>query len=538
MTADLSPTGRAANLARMRTETFDLLVVGGGIVGAGIARDAAMRGLRTALVDRGDFGSGTSSKTSRLVHGGLRYLKKFRIGLVRQAVRERDRLIRQSPSLVRPLAFTIPAYEGRGTGPLTLRFGLWVYDFLSRDKVLPRRRWLTSAGVQDREPGLAASGLGGGGVYHDALTNDARLVLALVRSAAESGATVANHAGVTELLREGGRVVGARIRDRMTQEAFDLRATVVVNATGVWLDRLRSASTAAPTLRPTKGIHIFLRRDKIGNREAVVLNAKRDGRMLFVLPWGALTLVGTTDTDFDGDPDRVLPTPDDVRYLLEAVNEAFPRARVGPADVVSAYAGLRPLIREGTPKEESDISREHDVFEDADGLLSVAGVSLTTHRAMAEEVVDRVCDRLGRKLACRTADAGLGPSPGYANELRALGVEALAAGFLASRHPLADIRPWLGKPSAEDRIVPELPYPWIEVSIAVECEMAATLDDVMVRRLGLFYESPDQGLAVAAGVAERMGAHLGWDAARVENELQAYRELVAEHRTFMEGHDR
>jgi glycerol-3-phosphate dehydrogenase len=519
----------------MQSEPFDLLVVGGGIVGAGIARDAALRGLRTALVDRGDFASGTSGKTSRLVHGGLRYLKNFKIGLVRQAVRERDRLIRESPSLVRPLAFTIPAYAERGMGPLTLRFGLWAYDFLSRDKVLPRRRWLTPSRVREREPGLSDAGLRGGGVYHDALTNDARLVLAVVRSAADAGAAVANHAEVVQLLREGGRVVGAQVRDRISPGTSEVRASVVVNATGVWLDRLRSKPEGTPTLRPTKGIHVFLPRKKLGNREAVVLNAKRDGRMLFVLPWGSLTLVGTTDTDFAGDPDRVVPTADDVAYLLDAVNEAFPQGRVAPEDVVSAYAGLRPLIREDSTEEESDISREHEVFDDSDGLISVAGGKLTTHRAMAEEVVDRVCERLGAPRPCGTADASLGPGTGTADALRALGLEEATARFLASRHPAEDVRPWLGKPSAEDRVVPSLPYLWIEVSMAVESEMAQTLEDVLVRRLGLFYETEDQGLAVAPRVAERMGAHLGWDAARTEAELRAYRSLVEEHRRFRGG---
>lgn len=538
MSADFSPRGRAANVARLGSESFDLLVVGGGIVGAGIARDAALRGLRTALVERRDFASGTSGKTSRLVHGGLRYLKNFKVGLVRQAVRERDRLIRESPELVRPLAFTIPAYEDRGMGPLTLRFGLWVYDFLSREKVLPRRRWLTASKVQEREPRLSPSGLRGGGLYHDALTNDARLVLAVIRAAADAGAVVANHAEVVELLRADGRVSGARVRDRTNQRILEVRSSIVVNATGVWLDRLRSKAATVPTLRPTKGIHVFLPRQKLGNREAVVLNAKRDGRMLFVLPWGTLTLVGTTDTDFEGDPDRVVPTADDVAYLLEAVNEAFPEARVGPADVISSYAGLRPLIREGEARSESDISREHDIFDDSDGLISIAGGKLTTHRAMAEEVVDRVCSRLRRNLQCRTGEEGVGPIPGTTDELLAFGLEESVARFLGSRHDAADVRPWLGKPSAGDRIDPSLPYLWIEVSIAVESEMAQILEDVMVRRLGLFYESADQGVGVAPSVAERMGAHLGWNSARVADELRAYRELVDAHREFKEEHGR
>lgn len=536
MTPDLSPGGRAGNLARLRSETFDVLIVGGGVVGAGVARDAATRGLRTALVERGDFASGTSGKTSRLVHGGLRYLKNLKFGLVRQAIRERDRLLRQAPALVKPLAFTIPAYEGRGMGRRSLRFGLWAYDVLSRDKVLPPRQWLTPTQVHEREPRLASRSLDGGGLYHDAVANDARVVLAVVRAAADAGAVVANHLEVTDLARAQGRVVGAHVRDPQGSDAFEVRASVVVNATGVWLDRLRSAPRA--TLRPTKGIHIFLPRKKVGNREAVVLSAKRDGRILFVLPWGTLTLVGTTDTDFSGDPDRVLPDAADVAYLLDTVNESFPEAHVGPADVVSAYAGLRPLVREGTPKDESDVSREHEVFEDEDGLISVAGGKLTTHRAMAEEVVERVCARLGRALPCRTQDAPIGPEASGVAALRALGIEESVARFLASRHPVEDVRPWIGKPSAEDRVIPELPYLWIEVSIAVEAEMASTLEDVMVRRLGLFYEAADQGLAAAPKVAERMGAHLGWDGPRQEAEVTAYRTLVADHRRCLEAHDR
>lgn len=535
MSADFSFRGRAANLERMRSESFDLLVIGGGIVGAGIARDAAMRGLRTALVERGDFASGTSGKTSRLIHGGLRYLKNFKIGLVRQAVRERDLLLEQGPALVKPLAFTIPAYEGRGMGRTTLRFGLWVYDFLSRDKVLPRRRWLSQDQVKEREPQLSGDGLGGGGLYHDAIANDARVVLAVVRSAADAGALVADYASVTEILRESGRASGALVHDRIAGADFEVHAAVVVNATGVWLDRLRGDVSASEALRPTKGIHIFLPRRKVGNREAVVLNAKRDGRMLFVLPWGALTLVGTTDTDYGGDSERVVPDSADVAYLLEAVNDAFPGAHATPADVVSAYAGLRPLIRPRSAQEESDISREHEIFVDHDGLISVAGGKLTTHRAMAEDVVDRVCARLGRRVRCATADAPIGPSPSAVDELRALGLEENVARFLGSRHPVEDVRPWIGKPSAEDRILSDLPYLWIEVSLAVGTEMAMTLEDVMVRRLGLFYEAPDQGLAVAPKVAERMGSHLGWDAARKEAEVRVYRELVREHRTFREA---
>lgn len=538
MTAAFSARVRKANLERMGAEAFDLAVVGGGIVGAGIARDAALRGLTVALVERGDFASGTSGKTSRLVHGGLRYLKNFKIGLVRQAVRERDLLLREAPALVKPLAFTIPAYRGRGSGPMTLRFGLFVYDLLSRDKVLPRRRWLDSAGVKAREAALAEGSLLGGGLYHDAVTNDARLVLAVVRSAADAGAVVANYAEAIETVQQDGRVAGLRVRDRLDGSLVGLQARVVVNATGAWIDWLRSGRGGAATVRPTKGIHVFLPRDRVGNKEAVVLSARRDGRVVFVLPWGRLTLVGTTDTDFAGDPDHVVPEADDVAYLLETVNEAFPAAHLGPADVVSAYAGLRPLIRGRREASESDISREHAIFQDGDGLISVAGGKLTTHRAMAQEIVDLVCQRLGRPASRVTASKPFGPDIDAVRAFEAMGFDRETADHLASRHEPAEIEPWLHEPGARERIDPSLPYLQVEVCAAAESEMAMTLADALVRRLGVFYESPDQGLGAAPGAAERLADHLAWTPARVASEIEEYRTLVADHRRFREDHGR
>lgn len=522
----------------MGSETFDLVVVGGGIVGAGIARDATMRGLKTALVERGDFASGTSGKTSRLVHGGLRYLKNFKIGLVRQAVRERDLLLRHARGLVKPLAFTIPAYKDGGTGKTSLRVGLFIYDFLSRDKVLPRRNWLAPEAVKKREPRLKDRSLVGGGLYYDALTDDARLVLAVVRAAADARAVVANYAEVIECVLESGRVVGVRVRDRMTGNLIGIRASVVVNATGVWLDWLRSSRPVDQTVRPTKGIHLFLPRERVGNRDAVVLGARQDGRMIFVLPWGRLTLVGTTDTDFRGDADHVVPDAEDVGYLLESVNEAFPEAHVGPSDVVSAYAGLRPLIHSKPTQKESDISREHEIFEDPDGLISVAGGKLTTQRAMAEDVVDLVCRRLGRRIASSTVAAPLGPNPDVQDGFRGLGFDEETAAHLASRHDPESIRRWLEEPQAREQIAPHQRYLWAEVCDAVEAEMALALSDVMVRRLGLFYETEDQGLSVAQRVAERMADHLGWKEDRIRSEVAEYEKLVADHRRFREDHGR
>jgi glycerol-3-phosphate dehydrogenase len=519
----------------MRSGVLDLLVVGGGIVGAGVARDAASRGFRTALVERGDFASGTSGKTSRLIHGGLRYLQTFKVGLVRLAVRERDLLVDRAPALVHPVPFLIPAYRDRGPGPALLRFGLFLYDVLSRKK-LPRREWVGPPGARDREPRLRRQGLRGAGLYYDAWANDGRLVLSVVQDAARLGAEVANHVEVVELFRNGDRVRGARVHDRIAAASFDLHAHVIVNATGVWLDGLRTPRTS-PTIRPTKGIHIFLPRAKVGNRHALALTTRRDRRIVFVLPWDDLTLVGTTDTDFQGDPEHVVPDAGDVAYLLDAVNDAFPEANVHPEDVVSAYAGLRPLIRGNRAQHsESDISREHAIFLDPDGLISIAGGKLTTHRAMAEAVVTMAAQRLGRGRASQTREMPFGPPVRPLEEFIALGFDEPTALRLQGRHAPEQLRRHLDSPAARDRIVEGRPDVWAQVNVAVREEMAMTLADVLVRRLGLFYEAKDQGFDAAPEVASRMGLLLGWDAARTEREVEEYRALVIAHRGFRVDH--
>jgi len=535
---EFSARTRAANLDRLASETFDVLVVGGGVVGSGVARDAATRGLRTALVERDDFASGTSGKTSRLVHGGLRYLREYRVGLVRQAVRERDRLLATAPSLVHPLPFVIPAYRDRRPSSAALRFGLFLYDFLSRDKTVPRRVWLRPGEARMREPRLDSNHLRGAGIYYDAWTDDARLVLAIVKDAAAAGAVVANHAGVAELLRTDGAVRGARIHDAIRGTSMECRARVIVNATGVTLDDLRTA-TPVPTIRPTKGIHVFLPRSKVGNREALALTVRKDGRVVFVLPWGDLALVGTTDTDFHGDPREVLPDASDVDYLLAVVNDAFPDAHVGPEDVVSAYAGLRPLLRKGrSDVSESEVSREHVTFEDIDGLLSVAGGKLTTHRAMAEDVVDRVAARLDRRLPCVTRDRPFGPETRPLGEFSALGLDEPVALHLQDRTTPHAIRPYLDRPNGRERLIPDQPHLWAEVELALDEEMALSLADVLIRRLGLFYVTSDQALGVADAVADRMARFLGWDDATTDREVAAYAEIVRKHRAFRERHGR
>ncbi|HXF95366.1 MAG TPA: glycerol-3-phosphate dehydrogenase/oxidase, partial [Gemmatimonadales bacterium] len=416
----------------MAAEPVDLLVIGGGITGAGIARDAALRGIRTAIVEKGDWGSGTSSNSSRLVHGGLRYLEQRDFGLVFEASRERRVLLRVAPHLVRPLAFLFPVYRGARVPAWRLRAGLWLYDLLSLFRNVKSHRWLRPRRVRREEPALRDRDLVGAALYYDAQTDDARLVLATVRSAARAGALAANYAEVVSLAKPDGRVRGATVRDLLTGETRTVRALVVVNATGPWADAVRRLDDprAEPLLRPTKGAHVAVPRARIGHRHAVTMFSPIDGRVMFVLPWGELSYVGTTETDDAGSPDDVRVTADDVVYLLRSANAYFPNARLGPADVVSTWAGLRPLVVAAGDLPPGAVPREHRIVESPAGLVTIAGGKLTTYRVMAQDVVDLVARRLhdldGRPVAGRPPTHRLPLPGGEAADLEVL-VEAARA---------------------------------------------------------------------------------------------------------------
>ena len=530
----------------MAADPVDVLVIGGGITGTGIARDAALRGFRTALVDKADFGAGTSSHSSRLIHGGIRYLEQGALGLVFEASRERRVLLRIAPHLVRPLSFLFPVYRGGRVPAWKLRAGMWLYDLLAAFRNAGRHRWLRPKRVRKMEPGLRDRGLAGAALYYDAQTDDARLVLATVRSAARAGALVANYTEVTRLVNPDGRVRGATVRDVLTGETRTIRALVVVNAGGPWVDALRRLDDpgAQPLLRLTKGAHVVVPRRRIGNEHAVTLFSQIDGRVIFVLPWGHLSYVGTTDTDADSSPDEVRVTAEDVTYLLRSANAAFPDAHLTPTDIVSVWAGLRPLLRPPPSQDDSaapsQVSREHRIVESAHGLITIAGGKLTTYRVMARDVVDRVAARLheldGRPVAPRAPTDRLPLPGGEAAELdvlvegaRARGVtEATARHLVASYGSeaaavlnLVDRDRGLG-----DSILAGGPEIWAEVTHAVEREMALRVQDVLVRRLHLFYEYRDQATALVAPVAQRMKKLLGWDDVREAEELVDYFRLV------------
>jgi glycerol-3-phosphate dehydrogenase len=533
---------RKAALAALGTESFDVLVIGGGINGAGIARDAAMRGLRTAVVERSDFASGTSSRSSKLIHGGLRYLQQGHVGLVLEAVRERERMRRLAPHLVRPQEFVVPLYRGGPVGFSTLSVGLWAYDLLAGFWSVKRHRMLRPRALMEAEPALRRDGLKGAGLYWDYRTDDARLVLETAMAAAREGAVVLSYAGVTDFVKEGGKIVGARVTDLLGGEDVTVRAKVVVNAAGPWVDKITALDApGSPVLRLTKGVHVIVPRARIGNRAAFVLNAVQDGRVMFVIPWGEHALVGTTDTDHVGGPDTP-PTVEaaDVKYLLDTVNHYFPAASLVPADVVSAFAGLRPLV--GPPSASatspSDVSREEEIFVSDSGLVSIAGGKLTTYRLIAQSVVDRVVERLraaGDQRRIGRSRTGEVPLPGGTAEPGALAAAAISRDghgiapavieHLANRYG-SRLDEVLGLVVRDRRLaeplLPDLPEPRAEVVEAVEHEWAMTLDDVLRRRTQVALRDGAGGGAAAADVAALMADALGWDAERTRAAAERY----------------
>ncbi len=549
MEAPFSQASRAAALAAMSAEPVDLLVLGGGITGAGIARDAALRGIRTALVDQGDYGSATSSHSSRLIHGGLRYLEQFDFGLVFEALHERRVLLRIAPHLVRPLPFLFPVYRGARVPAWKLEAGMWLYDALAGFHNEHLHRWLGRKRVARLEPRLRTKGLQGASLYYDAQTDDARLVLATMRSAAQAGALVANYAEATSLLKSDGHVRGASVRDALGDRTYAVRALVVVNATGPWVDviRQRDDPQARPLLRLTKGAHVAVPRARIGHTHAVTLTSPIDGRVMFVLPWGDLSYIGTTDTDEAVAPDEVRTSGADVVYLLRSVNALFPDARLGPKDVISTWAGLRPMLAPAHERSASQVSREHRIVEAPSGLVTIAGGKLTTYRRMARDMVDLVAKRLraldGRPLAPRAATDRLPLPGGEAADLEVL-VESLRARDLPEGHARHLVRRYGSEAAAilnlverdrslGEQIVAGRPEVWAEVVHAVEREMAARLSDVLIRRLHLFYEDPAHGNSVSTVVAARMGDLLGWDKTRREEEVTDYTAQVKRSRAFL-----
>jgi glycerol-3-phosphate dehydrogenase len=531
-----------ATLGQLTAQPADLLVIGGGINGAGIARDAAMRGLRTILVEQNDLGSGTSSRSSRLIHGGLRYLEQGEFGMVLEANRERRTLQRIAPHLVWPLPFVFPVHRGDRISRWHLAAGMMLYDVLALFRNVRPHRMLGKRRMLEAEPMLRDRGLLGGARYYDAQCDDARLVIATARSAIHHGAMVANYVAVVALERTAGRVVGAQIEDRLTGERGVVRASVVVNATGPWTDQVRRLEDAgaAPLVQPTKGVHVVVDRSRLDHRDAIAFTSPIDGRVMFVLPWGDLSYIGTTDTDTPEAPEELSVTAHDIVYLLRSANSRFPSARLSVDDVRATWAGLRPLVVERDQRSASSRSREHAIVHGSGGMLTVAGGKLTTYRSLAAQVVDQAMRELRhRDGRSRRAEARTDEEPlpgGEAADLSQFRERGLELGIPAAsvdhllRHYGTEAAGIFNLGGADRRLLRQLlpPHPAIEAEVvhAVRRELAQTVEDVLVRRFHLYYEHPEQGVPAARRVAQLMGDELGWDNSRIEEEARRYRSFV------------
>jgi glycerol-3-phosphate dehydrogenase len=527
---------------------YDVVVLGGGMAGAGAARDLALRGLSVALVEKGDFASATTARSSKLIHGGLRYLELFDFGLVRESLTERERLGRLAPHLVRPLPFLVPIYRDSSRGLIKVRIGLTLYDWLTPGRTRERYRVLRAVDALSLEPGIRPEDLRGAGYYFDdLLLYPERLCLENVLSACRHGARAFNYAQVEEVRRDtGGAPNGVRVRDLLSGALATLGARVIVNATGPWVDELRARAgvgdRGAHILRRTKGIHCLLPR----LTERAIYQSTRDDRMIFVIPWRDFSLVGTTDTDFDGDLDRVHATRGEVEYLLQEVRRAVPDPRVVPDEVIYTYAGVRPLsFEEG--RRASDVSRAHKVVEEAGGrFLSITGTKLTCFRSLAEQLGDRVTRRLGRPAPARTGSLTLDGADEEAGQVEAhawLDVSADVAASGLSRETLETLVTLYGRnyrrvlelagkvPAGAEPLCPSNPDVVAQLHHAVHEELTVSLQDFLLRRTGIG-TSRCQGHDCAEAIAHRLAPLLGWSPRRIDAEVEAYQAHVARSQRF------
>ncbi len=544
---------RAAALEAIAGQHFEVVVIGGGITGAGVALDAASRGYSVALVERGDYAIGTSSRSSKMVHGGLRYLQNFDLGLVREALLERQLMVQLAPHLVYPTPFLVPAL-GEERRDRKLGLGLNMYDVMATTRVGRSRRELRASKDEDEDfywspdrhrtidreevlelvPALAARDPKDAYLFYDCQTDDVRLVLTVLGEAERFGAVMLNGADVTEVLSDGGRAAGVACVEAESGERFEVGADHVVNATGVWADTIRPEVVEeedVPRIAPSRGTHLVLDQADLPMGSAACIVPAGEGRMIFSLPWYGRTLVGTTDNDFDGDITHPHPGGEDVAYLLDAVNEFFAVA-LTQSDLVGAYAGVRPLISSGDPRKSVDISRKAELYETSSGMLTITGGKLTTWRRMAKQTVDRLVERERRQAPCHTAEIPLGMEarPEDLEAPDGVGPEALAQ--LAFRYghaaravlDLARADPALAAP-----IVPGRPDLLAEVVIAARREQARSVADVLLRRtrLGILAAPSLRGAGAARPLAELLGAELGWSAQRVEREAEAWPEAAA-----------
>jgi len=547
---------RARAIEEIAGKHFEVVVIGGGITGAGVAFDAASRGYSVALLERGDYAAGTSSRSSKMVHGGLRYLQNFDLGLVREALLERALMVRLAPHLVYPTPFLV-ASLGEERRDRKLGLGLNMYDVMATARAGRSRRERRAAAREEEEdtywapdrhrtidsdevlelvPALAAREPHDAYLFYDCQTDDVRLVLTVLGEAERFGAVMLNGAEVTEVLSANGKATGVAFVEEESGERMEVSADNVVNATGVFADQLRPEELLGeedvPRIAPSRGTHLLIDGADLPMDKAACIVPAGEGRMIFSLPWYGRTLVGTTDNDFEGDTAHPRPAEEDVGYLLEAINDFFGTS-LGESNLVGAYAGVRPLISTGDPRKSVDISRKAELYETSSGMLTITGGKLTTWRRMAKQTVDRLVERGGREAPCHTHEIPLG-MPARPEDLQApdgVGEEALAQlsfryGHAARRVlEIARSEPKLARP-----IVPDRPDLLAEVALAARAEQARSVGDVLLRRtrLGILAAPELRSAKAARPVADVLGAELGWSRRRRSQEAEAWLEVAAQ----------
>ena len=532
-------TTRQTVFARLRAQRFDLLIIGGGIVGAGIARDAAMRGLKVALIEQGDFASGTSSKTSKLIHGGLRYLEHGRVRLVFESLRERQVLRTIAPALVHPISLLLPIYEGGSRPAWRINLGLWLYDLLAYRRNIRPHRMVSARRALALEPGLRLDGLRAAGLYADCQMDDARVCLANILQAVSFGAVCCNYVRLHALLKSEGRICGGAAQDVLSGRSLDIHAQVVVNAAGPWADQVRrlSDASAVQRLAPTKGIHLVVPRL---TQEALFVEARRDRRMLFLLPWGEYSLIGTTEAPLEDSLETLRARPDEVGYLLEEVNRILPGSHLDEDAIIATYAGARPLLAFSGAS--THASREHRIEVDRSGLVSVMGGKYTTYRRMAQQAVDFLLTthhwKMEKTERCLTDQVSLLEIvhpvvlENWQEVTRAVDPDLLAR--LLTRYGAGAFH--ILKLLSQDQrlaqsVCPHHEYIAAELVHAFQQERACTMSDVLVRRTQIAWSSCQglDALSMLMDLFERYGelSHV-----QMEHQVDEYHKFLARSLAF------
>lgn len=542
-----SMSNRQQILTKLANETFDLLIIGGGITGVGIALDAASRGLKTALVEKNDFAFGTSSRSTKLIHGGLRYLKQFEFGLVKEVGSERAIVHKLAPHLVIPEKMLLPLSEKKGLGYWLTSIGLMIYDWLAGVKPADQRRMLTKRRTLRYEPLLKEDDIKGGAIYAEYRTDDARLTIEIAKKAAEQGATLVNYVKAFNFVYTDGKISSLNVIDELSHEAFEIRATAVVNATGPWVDELRDVdkSKIGKRLHLTKGVHIVVPREKFPVRQSIYFDVD-DGRMVFAIPRGRTTYIGTTDTNYTGPIDHVFTSREDAEYLIKAVNATFPSASLKVSDIESSWAGLRPLIHEDG-KTASQLSRKDEIFESPSGLVSIAGGKLTGYRKMSERVVNLVIKKhfskrqLQRSFTKRIKLGGNAFKNSKKVDRYIDKIERQLKPYQFAEHVPAYLVHNYGIQTDAILTLMEqqdagLPLPLrllqAELLFSIRNEMAVTLQDFFIRRTGLIYFDIEKVLIYHHQIATLMQAELSWSDERVLEEMTALNNYIDKIKNF------